>query len=97
MMAVWFPTTRGVRQGDVLSPTLFSLFVNDLALEVKHLNRGLPVGQDKLSILLYADDIVLLVENEHDLQEKIDCLHAWCRKWRLCINTAKTNIISTSK
>ncbi len=40
MMAAWFPTTSGVRQGDVLSPTLFSLFVNDLALEVKRLNRG---------------------------------------------------------
>ncbi len=57
MMTTWFPTTSGVRQGDVLSPTWFSLFVNDLALEVKLLNRGVPVGQGKLSILLYADDI----------------------------------------
>uniref|UniRef100_A0A672YNE9 Uncharacterized protein n=1 Tax=Sphaeramia orbicularis TaxID=375764 RepID=A0A672YNE9_9TELE len=34
----WFPIPSGVKQGNVLSPSLFSLFINNLAFEIKHLN-----------------------------------------------------------
>ncbi len=40
----WFPTILGVKQGDALSPTLFALYVNDLADEIKQLGGvGLSV------------------------------------------------------
>ncbi len=39
----WFETASGVRQGDSLLPTLFSLFINDLIKEVKDLNLGVSV------------------------------------------------------
>ncbi len=91
MLTAGFPTTRSVRQGDVRSQTLSSLFVNDLALAVKRLNRGVRVGQNKFCILFYADDIVVWAENEHDLQE-MHSLHSWCRKWRMH-KYLKTNIV----
>ena len=56
----WFSINSGVRQGDTLSPTLFSLFINDLAKEIKASGYGITVGNDKVPILLYADDIALL-------------------------------------
>ena len=37
----WFPVSCGVKQGCNMSPTLFSLFVNDLAVEVKNARRGI--------------------------------------------------------
>ena len=60
----WFITESGVRQGDNLSPTLFALYVNDLALEINAQNLGVEFDNSRLSILLYADDIVLISENE---------------------------------
>ncbi len=46
----------------------FSLYINDLAKDLKELNIGLHYGNEKLCILLYADDIVILAENEEQLQ-----------------------------
>lgn len=60
----WFDSPFGVKQGDILSPTLFALFENDLALQIKDANLGVLLDGTKLGILLYADDIILLSESE---------------------------------
>ncbi len=67
----WLQSTTGVRQGDVLSPTFFSIYINDLAEGVKSLNLGVPFDSEQLNILLYADDIVILAETEENLQRQI--------------------------
>ena len=89
----WFDTSIGVRQGDCLSPTLFSLFVNDLLKVLKDLNVGVRVGEEKVGCLAYADDLVILAENEADLQEAIQVLQEWCAQWQLIINSEKSNIM----
>jgi hypothetical protein len=43
--ADWFSSASGVRQGGNLSPTLFALFINDLAKEVKNTNRGKSIDR----------------------------------------------------
>lgn len=55
----WLPTLFGVKQGDVLSPTLFAHFVNDLAQQIKYANLGVKLDDTALGILLCADDIDL--------------------------------------
>ena len=89
----WFDCASGMRQGDVLSTTLFNIYINDLAKEIKNLNLGIPIDTYNLSILLYADDIVLLSENETNLQCMLDKLHEWCIKWNMKVNEAKTNVV----
>ena len=93
----WFNVTSGVRQGDTLSPTLFSLFINALAVGVKNLNLGIDIGGKKLSILLYADDIVLMSESEENLQKILDYCYKWCNKWMLKINEDKSNVVHFRK
>jgi hypothetical protein len=88
-----FDITQGVKQGCNISPTLFSIYINDLASELDKLKKGVSFGQNKLSILMFADDVVLLAENEEDLQSQMNCLLNWCTKWRLDLNLSKTKIV----
>ena len=50
----WFEISSGVRQGDTLSPSLFSLFINELAVELKNLNIGIDINGKTVCTLLYA-------------------------------------------
>ncbi len=93
----WFPTESRVRQGDALSPTLFNLYINDLAKDLKELNMGLPYGNETLCILLYADDIVILAENEEQLQILLNFGNNWCKKWKMKVNRDKTKVIHFRK
>ena len=46
-----------------------------------------------MSILVYADDVVLLAENEADLQQLLQELHNWCETNRLTINANKSKVM----
>ena len=61
-----------MKQGDVMSPILFSMYMNDLATGIKDLNCGVTIDVMKVSILLYADDIVLIAPKEESLQKMLD-------------------------
>ena len=89
----WFDCATGVKQGCTLSPTLFSIFANDLVHEINDLDLGIVVGDKKVSILMFADDIVLVTDSEDSLQTLLNTLHEWCRRWRVLINTKKSKCI----
>ena len=69
LLSDWFPISTGECQGDTLSPVLFAIFINDLAAEINSSNPGIDVNGDKLSLLMYADDIVLISSNLAEAQE----------------------------
>ena len=56
-------------------------------------HKGVPVGDQLISILLDADDVVLLAENEHDLQRMLDRLNDWCLANRMSVNASKSNVV----
>ncbi len=89
----WFETSQGTKQGDNLSPNCFSLYLNPLLSELKLSGVGVRVGENLISVLAYADDLVLMAENAKDLQYLIDILQAWCYKWRLSVNVNKTKVV----
>ncbi len=89
----WFYTHNGCRQGDVTSPTAFSIVINDLIKELKQSGIGVNVGDMIICTLAYADDIVLIADNPQDLQILLNILYNWCNRWRFIVNPAKSNVI----
>ena len=93
-----FDISCGVKQGDVISPTLFSIFINDLAKDIKNLNLRVEIEPGfNVSILLFADDIVLLSPTEEQLQLLLNFLSDWCHINKMEVNINKTKIIHFRK
>ena len=80
-----------------LSPTLFSVFLNDLATEIKNLNAGVDTSDGTVGILLYADDIALIAPSEKNLQKMLDTLFAWTDIWLMNIHPDKSQIVHFRK
>lgn len=86
----WFNTNSGVKQGCVLSPALFALYINDLASSV---GGGTIVGETLINVLMFADDIVLIAETPEELQTMIKNLEKYCQLWGFVINPLKSKIM----
>ena len=88
-----FECKLGVRQGECLSPFLFAIYINDLEENISETNAGITIGDIKMFLLFYADDVVLFSETPEGLQSEIDKLHNYCQKWKLKLNTDKSQIV----
>ena len=89
----WFGVNSGVKQGCILSPTLFAMFIDDLVAEINSKHLGINCQTYKLSTLLYADDIVLLAPSTENLQSLINVVAEWCKIWNMGLNLKKTTIV----
>ena len=69
----------------------FNPKMNELTRELTDLNYGVDITGNKICLLLYAEDIVIIENKENDLQ--LDNTNQWCKKWRLNINYNKSNVI----
>jgi hypothetical protein len=93
-----FKVDVGVRQGCVLSPTLFSIFFDGLVKYLKSAGKGVPyygldsdaVDRDEVCCLFYADDIVLLAESDADLQALLTRVEWYSKRWRFKVSMSKT-------
>jgi hypothetical protein len=68
---------RGVKQGDPLSPLIFNLILEPLITELQNL-QGFPINDTtSVSILAFADDIILLAPNESAARKLVDTTHKY--------------------
>ena len=94
----FFQVKIGTRQGDVLSPTLFNLFINDIIDQLQNVNSDPAIIDSyKVTTLLYADDLVIISTSPKGLQSCIDVLSNYCKKWKLQINKDKSKIMIFEK
>ncbi len=93
-----FPVKRGVRQGDVLSPLLFNLFLNDIVPLLQEESSTPPkLINTVVGCLLYADDLMILSTTAEGLQNSLNKLNRYCTTWKLDINLEKSKIMCMSK
>ena len=93
----WFETRVGVRQGDTLSPLLFNIFINGIVGRIKEGGGGVKIGDERVPILLFADDMVLMDESEEELKKLVDGVEDYCKEWHLGVNIDKTKVLVVSK
>ena len=86
----WFHISAGVRQGGVLSPDLYCLYVDELVDILKSMGIGCYVRQRFAAALFYADDMAVLAPSIKGLQSLLDACAAYCSKWDIKLNAKKT-------
>jgi len=86
-----FEYAVGVRQGEVISPILVSLFL-EMFLQ-GNTNSRILINDIVLIILLFADDMAIFENNPEDLQNNLNVLHDYCNTWGLEVNVDKTKIM----
>ena len=92
-----FPINQGVRQGCVLSPLLFNIFMADLAKSLVSVDNGFQMENSKINSIFWADDIVLLCEDGSQLDKMLKMIAQYCDANELTINCKKTKCLIFNK
>jgi len=91
-----FKIEKGVRQGDCLSPILFTAVLEEVFKTLDWKKKGLRINGEYLSHLRFADDIVLFASNTEDLTSRLEELNSAGQKIGLRMNLKKTKVMYNS-
>jgi hypothetical protein len=91
-----FQVTRGTRQGSVLSPQLFNIFIDDLLYEIYAMSDKVSIGSCSINVFAYADDITVMCTTVPGLQRLIDRCAEYALKWRFKFGVKKTKCMVIS-
>ena len=89
----FFDIEEGVKQGCVLSPILFCIFINNLAKMIRDASLGVRICDIQIGSLFWADDVVLIAEDKNELQKMLDIATTFSKRWRLAFNHDKSNVV----
>ena len=88
-----YKVDRGVAQGAVESPWVYSNFIDALAGELKAAGLGIWVAGRQLAILMYADDMVMLASSQAELKKMNAIATAFAKRNRFEFNGEKSGVM----
>ena len=88
-MSVPVVLTAGVRQGGILSPALFSIYIDELLTLLHESKLGYFIKGTCANSFVYADDIILLTISVHHLQKLVNICKEFLELNDLCLNGSK--------
>lgn len=92
-------TTReyGIPQGGALSPLLANIVTNDLFKQIEKNHYTHHKGSKQPCVVIYADDIIVMSEDQTTLSTAQQCVESYLSDWRLSLNPDKTGVTHTQK
>jgi hypothetical protein len=93
----YFKVSNGVKQGGVLSPTLFTFYINDLLKFLEKSGLGCKVGNVYAGVVSYADDLLILSPTIKGLKSMIKICEEYAFQHSILFNGKKCNLIVFDK
>ena len=89
-----FSISNGVKQGGVLSPVLFSIYIDNLFVQLKHSGLGCHLGSTFAGTFGYADDVILLTPTVYSLNHLYQQCNEHCNEYDIKLNPEKSKLIA---
>ena len=94
-----FIANQGVKQGCILSPLLFNIFLSDLQTKLEKTESAplLLTRNERIGCLIWADDLLIFSETENGLQNMLNDLGNYAANNGLSVNMTKTKVMIFNK
>jgi len=91
--SVAFKVLNGVKQGGILSPIMFCVYIDDMLLLLQNSDVGCYIGNYFVGALAYADDIVLLAPSANAMRRMLLYCDSYASEYNITFNASKSKCI----
>ena len=89
-----FPVCNGIKQGGILSPKLFNMYVDVLSQQLNKVMVGCCMNGKVINHLYYADDLVLLSPSAHGMQKLLNECEKYASQYGMKFNENKSVVLN---
>jgi len=87
-----FPVSNGVKQGAIVSPILFCVYIDTLLIELKKAGVGCFIGNWFVAALGYADDVILMAPTARAMRKMLGVCDKFASEFNVIFNAKSLNV-----